>query len=218
MKLLILVLDCNVEPFPTIKNEGIKKTWFNYNNPNVDVYFYKGGYKNREIIDRDILLTSEDDQISICKKTIECFNFVLDKFDFDFLYRTNTSSFLNIQKMYETFKDYKNNTYSGYIGFHKNIKFVSGSGYLISRNLVKYLTSLRIDYNLFASTPDMDALDDVMVGYYLSHINIIPQLRKDLNITSNIKNIEHKKYFHYRCKCVNRMDDIKIMNKLYKIL
>jgi hypothetical protein len=90
----------------------------------------------------------------------------LRDFDFDYIFRTNSSSYVDKKLLKEYLKDKpRNNFYSAIIGNHNGISFGSGCGYFLSRDLVHFL----IDHK---NELDLTLIDDVSVGKLLSKYNI----------------------------------------------
>lgn len=210
-KILILILSCNHPVYKLLANEGINKTWNSIDIDNMPTFFYEGGYKESYRDKSTIYLTESDDYANITKKTIEAFSYCIDNFDFDYIFRTNSSSYVNKYKLLEWLSDKPlNNFYSGIIGVHNNIKYASGSGYSISKDLVEKILKNK---NLI----DINDYDDISVGKFLN-TDIFPAPRKDLDCATSI-DYEIDKYFHYRCKCASdRNIDIKHMINIHNSL
>lgn len=214
MKLLILVLDVNTEPYISIKNDGIKKTWYNHDNENVSIYFYQGGYHENTIIGDVIYSDKPEGFENIGYKTIDAFKHIND-LDYDGVFRTNSSSYIDVDKLYDVFcRYYTANMYRGVIGKHNNIEFCSGAGYFLSRNVVDTIIK---NENLW----DHSLIDDVALGKLLGSLYIEKGVlnRKDY-IGVNQVNQNWVDTYHYRCKCPNRRNggktDIEIMKKIYE--
>ena len=80
----------------------------------------------------EILTTVPDLYSLIGAKTLAAFNVSLQKFEFDYIFRTNVSSYLNLGGL-QRFVDDKprNGFYAGVVGNHQGINFASGCGYFI---------------------------------------------------------------------------------------
>ena len=98
MNLLILIMGSRANQYPLIANEGVFKTYGSLNFPNIDLYVYYGEYEKQEIINRDIHLLRDD--VDCTGKTIEAFEFSLEKFQFDYLLRTTVSTFVRTDLLY----------------------------------------------------------------------------------------------------------------------
>jgi hypothetical protein len=167
----------------------------------------------------DLIYTTVPDLYSLIGiKTIEAFKASINNFDFDYIYRTNVSSYIDLIKL----KEFVNNKpregyYGGAVGTHQGISFASGCGYFLSRDVVKKVLENRKlwDHNL---------IDDVSLGKLLTkELNIEVQEigRLDLESTNfSPLEIEFKSQtiFHYRCKAASPDLTVQIMKSLHRIL
>jgi hypothetical protein len=167
----------------------------------------------------NVILTTVPDLYSLIgEKTIEAFSTSVDNFDFDYIYRTNVSSYIDLSKLNEFVKNKpREGYYAGAVGNHQGISFASGCGYFLSRDVVnKVLENRKLwDHNL---------IDDVSLGKLLTKnlsIGVQEIGRMDLD-TANFNPLEIEKksqtIFHYRCKALNADLSIQIMKSLHKIL
>jgi hypothetical protein len=134
------------------------------------------------------------------QKLLKAFQFIeREGFDYDYLFRTNLSSFIYVNNLVEFIHQHQDEElYSGLVGSYNNVfrfsnrfdvlrrifmipfrrytvRFASGSGFLISRrNVGRVLSDRRKNVQL---------VDDVMIGECLSRysVPIIPSPRIDLN-------------------------------------
>jgi len=199
MKLIILILANDSDIYLKCQ-----KLWQIYMNTNLNIksYFikYKVGLCEDVILENDtIFINGNDSLIPGCLvKTIKSIEFLLKTQEFDFIFRTNMSSVVDLNKLTSLLNNYKND-YSGVIGYYNNIKFASGAGMLFSKKLCKYLiiNKANLDYNF---------LDDVAIGLFLQlvNININPLTRfETYNYENNMQLISKemiKDYYHFRCK------------------
>jgi hypothetical protein len=168
--------------------------------------------------DKEIITTVPDLYSLIGMKTIEAFAASIDNFDFDFIYRTNVSSYVDLSKLNEFIKNKpQNGYYGGAIGDHQGIKFASGCGYFLSRDVVNKVLENRglWDHNL---------IDDVSLGKLLiRELNIevqeVERIDLDtLNFNSVQINSKSQNIFHYRCKAPDPDVTIQIMKSLHAIV
>ena len=108
---------------------------------------------------------------------------------------------------------------SEYNDFGKKLKFGSGSGYFLSKNLVKEIIENKEKW-------EHNYVDDVALGKLLYNMNIEPTLAPRLDIDSYYNNefyiMGHKldtslikDHYHFRCKTNgDRSGDIEIMKNL----
>lgn len=98
-KAIILCMSCNQERY--INEEHIiRKTWgkdiLEGKYDNIELMFYRGGSDNT-YLEGDVLhLTSDDTLIGTYQKSIDAFNFLLENKEFDYIIRTNTSTYINV--------------------------------------------------------------------------------------------------------------------------
>jgi hypothetical protein len=149
-------------------------------------------------------------------KTLDAFDISVQNFEFDYIYRTNVSSYLDLAGLQHFVNDKpRENFYGGAIGNHQGIYFASGCGYFISRDLVIETLRKRAlwDHNL---------IDDVALGKLLTrdlHVDIQEVKRIDLDspeIDLDKINNNNRNIFHYRCKASNPDTTIQIMRALHK--
>jgi hypothetical protein len=210
--ILIIATDNIIE---YIKMQEIWKKYMN-NHPNIKSYFIK----NKIDLEENIILNENENTIyikdnesfipGILNKTIKSIKYCINNFNFDYIYRTNLSSFLDLNKLYEYIL-YNNIDYGGFIGCHDNINFASGAGFFLSKNACIFLIEK------YSEEKHNNFLDDVSIGEIMMNKFNITFIDR-YGITSLNNNIINEKSncFHYRCKS----DDIhnitvEIMDKLY---
>jgi hypothetical protein len=139
----------------------------------------------------------------------------LKNIEFDYIFRTNSSSYIDKKLLYNYLIDKpKTNFYSGVIGDLNGNKFASGSGYVLSKDLVEVVLDNLDLWN-------HDYIDDVALGILLNKIGHRPveAPRFDIDIHNFFHNIFNKvplNFYHYRLKSKNRNFDISQMKKIYK--
>ena len=244
MKIIILIITCKLEPYISL-TDTIKNTWAYENFDNIDIYYCYGDSEKLYVKNNEIYCPCIDNEKNIGNKTLMSFEWLLNNKKFDYIFRSNTSSYINQKKLLEFITDKPiNNFYSGIIGYdnEEKIYFASGSGYFLSRDLVKLVVDNKnvLDYNI---------LDDVALGKFLTKYQIInypfyrrlnieisesgylkiyraellpDEKEKICNENKILENLTLDDFnndtYHFRCKCCNRYDDIKIMKKLHQLL
>lgn len=222
MKIIILVLSKEDNLYSKLENT-IRETWGSYKSENIDIFYYYGDGDYFKVCGDKIYTTHIESIYNIGYKTIDSFEYLSKNIDFDYVYRTNSSSYLNINKMIEFLKGKPvNNFYCAMVNVEKKsgIKFGSGSGYFLSKDLVEFVIKNKNKW-------DHSLIDDVALGDLLlkNGFKITPSTRLDINgvengdFLSNSNIISKKRIdsnFHFRCKCLNREIDSEIMRKLYK--
>ena len=150
MKIIILVQGCEDYPYKAIQDAQMN-TWDNVQVDNVDTYFYMGNDKHEdetELIVQTIVSPFKEKSVSKHKKIFvpcsESYNMMHWRYklaldyiwneDWDFIFRTNTSSYVDKQKLF----DFANTmmTEKCYCGIDGG-GFASGCGVLISRDVAK---------------------------------------------------------------------------------
>ena len=203
-KIIILVLASDT--YPSYRNHlAQKKTWVMHKSENVKVYFYKAG-ENTGIKNNDLIVKSGSRADEIGYKNFEAFDWIIKNEDFDFLFRTNTSSFINVKNLHEYINKSHNRSdliYDGKIINLKNkkndtcIKFVSGSGILFSKKTIETLVNNKDEY-------DHSLWEDVAIGELLNKKGVFPTNGKRYDIQGNIyKENIHLNHYHYRCRIDN---------------
>jgi hypothetical protein len=210
MKILIIVLSYNDSGGIYSKfYQSQKETWDSENVDGVQTLYLFGDNKTNEIVDDKILVDVVENGINICGyKTLKAFD-LIKNFDFDFVFRTNSSSYVDKKKLINFIADKsKHNHYSGFLGEHNGIIFASGSGFFISKDLI----------NLVLDNSDIwnhELIDDVAIADILKKHKISPteNPRFDVHSLNNLPN----NYFHYRLKTGDRNIDIQNMYNIFNL-
>ena len=111
-------------------------------------------------------------------------------------------------------KDYlqdkpRTNFYSGVIGNHHGILFASGSGFIISKNVVD-LVLLKKEYW------EHRFIDDVALGFLLRSLSI----NQTLSPRFDVETVDEKTpmdYYHYRIKTFNRDNVCQYMKSIFEL-
>lgn len=216
MKLIVLIL---------ANDNGIysecQKLWQIYMNkhPNIKSYFikYKSELSEDVTLENDnIFIKGRESFIPGClDKTIKAIDFCVKTQEFDFIFRTNMSSVIDLNKLNNLLKNY-NRHYSGVIGIHQNIKFASGAGMLLSKQFCIILINYKdkLNYSL---------IDDLSIGLFcqnIKNIEISPLTRfETYNYENNLSAISNdliKDFYHFRCK--SEKDNNKTLLMMKKII
>lgn len=111
-------------------------------------------------------------------KTIDGFQWLLENEDFDYIYRTNCGSYIDLKILKQRVLEIErhDNIYAGkpqvYNNSHnkgqpQNIKYASGAGFLASKNLIQRIVKNRNNINLVTSKYASKTIaDDVTFGKY----------------------------------------------------
>ena len=206
-KILIVVLSFDKEPYVTLENT-IRNTWAFEKPKGVEVIYYYGNSKEDKLIGDKLFLNAPEGLRNVGYKTLKMYQYVYENFNFDYVYRTNSSSYIDINKLQSFVRDKPmEKFYCGVIGRGvKGINFASGSGYFISKDLIEVVLKNKSKWQ-------HGYIDDVALGLLLNNYKIYPGSRFDVN---NIENIDINHY-HYRVKTPgNRQIDVKKMKMIYE--
>jgi hypothetical protein len=211
-KILIIVLSYNDNAIYSKFYKAQKETWGSVNVNNVETYYLFGNHPRNEIIGNEILTTIKESNLNNCGyKTIEAFELVKD-FDFDYIFRTNSSSYVDKQLLLNYSLDKPtNNYYSAVIGNFEGVLFASGSGYFISKDLVNLVLENRDKWDHHFG------YDDTALGRLLNAFGVKPQPNNRFDILNQPANIAPMDYFHYRLKSSDRNIDIHNMYELFRL-
>lgn len=151
------------------------------------------------------------------RRNLSLYKYFIDETNCDFLFQTNTSSYINCEILLDILKNYKANLnlYAGHIiEQNSNREFVSGAGRLMSRATIELILENHKSY-------PHDNLEDVSVGDFLRKYGIKPIALQRLDIPNlealnRISDLELNKNFIFRCKSdtIPRID-AQIMLKLH---
>ena len=193
----------------------IKYSKKKYNNIKIYLLFGKDTYINdlEEIKDNIIVTPYDESYKNILEKTLYAFDYCLKTFKFDFIFRTNLSSFIILNKLIDVTKNINQNNYiGGIIGNHGGIKFIGGAGIWFSNDVIN---NIIINRNLIIN----DVIDDVDLGKYLQDkYTYNPLPRFDIITYNNISIFElnrilnyiiNTNQYHIRLKNPNRLVDIQ---------
>ena len=214
MKILILVLSYDDNNIYSDFYKSQINTWDSINVEGVNTFYLFGNHINDEIIDNKILVNVQETSTHICgHKTLKAFE-LINNLEFDYIFRTNSSSYVDKDLLLKFVNDKpKNNYYSGVIGNYENIPYASGSGYFLSRDLFDLVIE---NINLW----EHHLIDDIALGQLLGRFNVYPQPNQRFNIidNDNINNINiPNNYYHYRLKTYDRESDISNMYNIFKL-
>lgn len=213
MKVLILVLSFDDGGIYTEFAKCQKNTWDSVSVDDVETLYYYGNSKVLEKRGEDLHLLTKEVYYNIGRKTLECFEFI-KSFNFDYIYRVNSISYVDKTKLKLFLEDKpRNDFYCGFIGQFLDYHYASGSGYVLSKNLLHTVLDSSSDW-------DHTLIDDVALGKLLTskNVTITPALRADV-VTNHFLDLLLKPipltYHHYRFKSKNKKLDIKQMKRTH---
>ena len=214
IKIVVLIIASDFENH-YIEMQAIWKKYMN-THPNIVSYFIKSdkNIQDNVVLDGNTIYVKNEESLipGIYYKTIEAIKYCLKNIDYDYIYRTNLSSLLDMDQMY-SFIIKNKIEYGGVVGYHNNISFASGSGFFISRDASIYLLENQPDV-------DKELPDDVLIGYIMTKkYNIEFINRNDISEENDKRFTYRNSIFHYRCKSNNsHSNTIDIMNKIYNVI
>ena len=147
-------------------------------------------------------------------KVIAGFRHVLDKYEFEYLFRTNVSSYVVLPRLRKFVETLPTTYYGGFIGEMDKTKYASGAGILISRDLVEAA----------ARDPDWeyDIIDDVALGRSVLRKGVEPQPipRIDIPSVADLDRLSLEDEFVFRCKALNgrTRDDARVLRGLHALI
>ena len=136
----------------------------------------------------------------ILQKTVKSIEYINDKYKYDYIYRTNLSSFLDFKKMLIFIENVSMN-YGGCHTWFNTIIYASGSGFFLSPEASIFLCKNQklVDYNLY---------DDISIGQLLNKTYEVFNVERIDFGTVSISDND----FHYRC--VNDYNKMELLFNL----
>ena len=236
MKILVLILSTQAEDYEGFI-KSIRKGWkIQLEKKGISVYFYEGGHQHNYIEDDTLMLNVDDDLFHTARKFKEAVKLINKlNIEYDILYRTNLSSFIEANN----FVEFANKLgmekfiYNGVVGktnklieyfitknrflsfllrktnFFQKIKFASGSGLFLDKYSAQKISNSN-KYDQY--------IDDIMIALVLKthpNQNKVSPMRFDCHedMSHKLSSKEYMKLvqvdclFHYRFKTTNRNND-----------
>ena len=184
-KIIISVLAGGGEHFEKME-AAARDTCFKDPPENISVYYvhnYRDGVAiqggESKLIDDCFYYGEPPSVVTLLRKCIEFWGYCLENFDFDYIFRPNLGCWVSmdvLNKIVEQLPEKK--VYAGYRGRSKRrrgVPFMSGSGFLLSRDLVEVIWEyyknpedkpfgIQCDGRIF--------IDDVSIGAFLAAFNV----------------------------------------------
>jgi hypothetical protein len=174
---------------------------------NINFFFVEADPNIRpemEIINNDIFIKCKELYSSIFIKTIKALKYINDNYNYDYLIRTNVSSFFNIQNMLKYLSNLPKEKFA--IGFTLNIpihcNFLHGTSIIITKDISYYLYK-------YYNKNYLKIADDVFISLILKSQNITLNVLDESQIQfliddnydeSKPKFLEHDNILYYRIK------------------
>jgi hypothetical protein len=167
-------------------------------------------------VDDKVFTSVAETYMNTNPKTIAGLRYVLNHYDFDYLLRTNSSTYINTNLLLKYADELPTSRYyGGFLGQHCGEYFASGTCTLLSRDVV----------NMVCNDPnwEYDYIDDVAIGRSLNRMGITPQAfsRLDLMTDAQLDSLsieDLQSVFVIRCKgSESREHDLKAMHRVHAV-
>tara|TARA_B110000444_G_scaffold260638_1_gene308413 strand:- start:1279 stop:2544 length:1266 start_codon:yes stop_codon:yes gene_type:complete len=184
MKILNPILHAKTDKFERIANIS-RKTWMSNKHKDIFSFFYTGG-SQKTYIDNDILhLDCEDtwipgdltiNRVSTIKM-IKMLEFCFNNYDFDFIFRTSNSTFVNYVNLFNCIDEISTKEFYGGLltdsgkKFHSNnedISYALGHAVILDKKFIELILNNKnrlLEYNM---------IDDIALGKFALESNIKP--------------------------------------------
>lgn len=236
MRILCLILASDTSP----EYIRFQMLWrkFMHLHPDVDCYFYKGHPDLTQpsfLEDQTIWINVPETFETVYEKTLKAFEVCLPMLNkYDFVYRSNLSTFVSFQHLVKYCKDLpRTNCCAAVIGgippddekrhsLESNFTFPGGNGFILTPDLVRRLVTEKIP---------LVEQDDVTIGVALRKwgVKIQEFVRPDFRddgywyvnnhslLQPHEQNLDPKKLmFSYRIKSFDRTKDVEVMRSLIR--
>jgi hypothetical protein len=234
-KTILLLLSQKDNSLYSFLEDNINKTWLSTKTEGCDIWYYYGNSEKFEVKDNVIMCPFGESYANIGHKTLCAFEHLL-QFDFDFIFRPNSSSFVNKERLVELSQTFPTkNFYAGtpihFLGggikeedtINAPTKCAHGCGFILSRDLVELIVNNKDKWKHYM-------VDDMALCRFMKDFNIeLTELDKiflniddsgNLNLDGQILSDEEiKKYHHIRTQSTNfdRKKNVEIMKKCFDI-
>lgn len=209
MKVLVLIISSNTQ---SVYNQH-KDMWRLYMklNPSFECYFIEYHSGSMELKDDTFYLPGKESYEGVITKTLDSFDYFMKKDTYDFIIRTNLSSFWNFHNLENVLKTFPTKgVYSGIRGVHENkIPFVSGSGFIMTPDVVELIIENR---ELIEA---VNIIDDVDIGYVLVKLGVSIKEGERTDIPTLKEIYVDPTAYHYRIKSVNEPREYEIIKMKY---
>jgi hypothetical protein len=167
MKVFICVLSAQTCTNYKLLTMAQKQTCFKSVHPQIAGIKFYYGKPIRQHSEYDWYLNCPDDTANIGHKTIQAFEMAL-KYEWDYLFRPNSSLYVNQNKLIEWLSDKPTTKFaSGINGISpEGILYIHGSGYILSRDVVELVIKNKLLWN-------HRLIDDVAISDLMTKLGII---------------------------------------------
>jgi hypothetical protein len=195
----ILILLLSSHKYPSPRNEKAQRlTWIkDAEKHGINVIHFIGGYEKRSYDKPYLRLESGDSIEEVGYKTLEAFEWSLENQKFEYIFRVNSSSYVDINNLIDFVNGVESdNLYAGHLIELKmlDLKFVSGSGIIFNKSTIQKIVLNKDLWN-------HSVIDDVALGQLCKQLEIAPTAGLFSEVTKNVfsyKQIDSS--YHFRCK------------------
>lgn len=206
-KIIIMIMSCNIDFF--IDEESIlKSTYLSRLPDNIDYIIYRGGNKTSYDENTHVLTVESDDSLErTYNKTYQALKWVYKHKDFDYIFRTNTSTYVNIDLLNYFVNNKEDNfcIWGGEIlyGLNSecsdiNMAYLRGNGLLLNKNHIYIILTEGIPFLYF----NLKMIDDSTIGLVLNtytiyhvdsdYLETLQSFRYGWYKSTNVKYSEHQ--------------------------
>ena len=158
----------------------------------------------------------KDIYLTVPWKLLAMYKYVLKNYEFDYLFRTTSSSYVRAIELIKVSEVLPREKYYGGAIAYEGARFAAGNNVLISRDLIE-----RIAMKKNITNPTI--IEDVSLGNYMNSIGVelspLPQINIDsIEKLNSIPDKELNKNFHFRLRSgsLQKRNDVEIMHALHE--
>ena len=158
----------------------------------------------------------KDIYLTVPWKLLAMYKYVLKNYEFDYLFRTTSSSYVRTIELSKASEILPRNKYYGGAIPYEGARFAAGNNVLMSRDLVERIAKKKTVVN-----PTI--IEDVSLGNYMNSIGVKLSPLSQINIDSierlnSISDKELKNNFHFRLRSgtLQKRNDVEIMHALHE--
>jgi len=151
-------------------------------------------------------------------RTLSAFEFLLKYPEWEYVWRANVSNYVQVSKLLELIDQLPDqNLAAGVINHFGKTPYLSGAGYLLSRDVVARLVENSVAWRNYY-------LDDVALGFALDdlRVNLLPIERLTVSKEADLESIsdsELRNFVSFRCNGKSdRGQDVLIMKEIHRRL
>jgi|TARA_Y100000389_G_scaffold149126_2_gene148383 hypothetical protein len=161
----VLILVVSSKTYPSYLNQIFQKaSWVRQSK--YPVLFYFGGSHKSHVEKNNLYLKSSTKFVDMGRRTLEAFEYVNQNYDFDYILRTNNSSYIDsiaLEKLVESLSS--ENFCGGHIGEQDKSKFISGAAYMIDKSILNLILENKDKW-------DHSLIDDIAISRLLEDQNV----------------------------------------------